>query len=147
MQCVHVNKNTLMVGWEKPVSTRRTTTKICIVTRRAVRTYAGDREWLNARGKKSLRSARWHLLICSLSLAIAFSYSHLHSPLSVQCYCTTIFTNISTRILYCCTTIFTIISASCTTIFTKRFRSTYIIIFTYTSSDSTDYAARLFASR
>ena len=33
----------------------------------AVPTYAGDREWLNARGKKSLRSARWH--VCSLSLA------------------------------------------------------------------------------
>ena len=30
----------------------------------------------------------------SLSSSLAFSYGRLHSPLSVQCYCTTIFTNI-----------------------------------------------------
>ena len=52
---------------------------------------AGDQEWLNARGKKSLRSARWHL--CSLSLA-SLLLDPTHSPFSVL-YCTTIFTDFS----------------------------------------------------
>ena len=90
-----------MVGWEKPVTrynkttTTRTITKICIVTctRSAVRTYAGDQEWLNARGKKSLRSARWHL--CSLSLASLLLDPTVACTLHFQqCYFTTIFTNI-----------------------------------------------------
>ena len=88
-----------------------------------VRTYAGDREWLNARGKKSLRSARWHL--CSLSLASLLLRLLALSNVTVQ----RSLPIISTSILYC-TTIFTIISASCTTIFTKRFRSTYIYLHT-----------------
>ena len=63
-------------------TTRRTTTKICIVTRSAtsaMHVYAGDREWLNARGKKSLRSARWHL--CSLSLS---NIIYLHTLAQIQ---------------------------------------------------------------
>ena len=223
-----------MVGWEKPVTryNKNNNNKNNNKNLQGVQgmqctymhTHAGDREWLNARGKKSLWSARWYL--CSLSLAslllwsLALSivstvllYNDLYQyqcycttiftnisatvqrslPISVllyndlyqyQCYCTTIFTNISATVqrslpisvllynnLYqyqCyCTTIFTNISATvqrslpisvllyndlyqyqcyCTTIFTKRFRSTYIYSFTYTSSDSTAYAARLFAS-
>ena len=86
---------------------------------------AGDQEWLNARGKKSLRSARWHL--CSLSLASLLLDPTVACTLHFQCY------NDLYRFqcynLYI--TIFTIISASCTTIFTKRFRSTYIYIYIY----------------
>ena len=90
---------------------------------------AGDQEWLNARGKKSLRSARWHL--CSLSLASLLLDPTVACTLHFQCY---ILYNDLYRFqcynLYI--TIFTIISASCTTIFTKRFRSTYIYIYLYT---------------
>ena len=101
---------------------------------------AGDQEWLNARGKKSLRSARWHL--CSLSLASLLLDPTVACTLHFQCY--TVQRSLPISVLYI--TIFTIISASCTTIFTKRFRSTYIhiyiyiYIFIYTSSDSTAYA-------
>ena len=45
---------------------------------------AGDQEWLNARGKKSLRSARWHL--CSLSLASLLLDPTVACTLHFQCY-------------------------------------------------------------
>ena len=102
------NRHTLMVGWEKPVTRYNKNNnkknknknlhchKECSTM--AVRTYAGDREWLNARGKKSLRSARWHA--CSLSLTSLLLRSLALSIFSavVQCYCTTIFTNISATV-------------------------------------------------
>ena len=89
-------RHTLMVGWEKPVTiynknnNKKNNNKNLDCHMHKECRYAGDRDWLNARGKKSLMSARWHL--CSLSLASLLLRS-LHSP-SVQCYCTT--TNIST---------------------------------------------------
>ena len=128
------NRHTLMVGWEKPVTrynknnNNRTITKICIVTRIRMLEIknAGDQEWLNARGKKSLRSARWHL--CSLSLASLLLDPTVACTLHFQCY--TVQRSLPISVLYnLYITIFTIISASCTTIFTKRFRSTYIYIY------------------
>ena len=88
---------------------------------------AGDQEWLNARGKKSLRSARWHL--CSLSLASLLPDPTVACTLHFQCY--TVQRSLPISVLIIIITIFTIISASCTTIFTKRFRSTYIYIHIY----------------
>ena len=50
-----------MVGWEKPVTrynknnNNRTITKICIVTRSAVHTYAGDQECWRSRMAKRER--------------------------------------------------------------------------------------------
>ena len=60
MCIAHSNYNkvrSLLQESYKITTRRRTTTKI---GRSAVHTYAGDQEWLNARGKKSLRSARWN---------------------------------------------------------------------------------------
>ena len=51
----YVNKNKtdtlLWLAGKNQLQDTTTTKKICIVARSAVRTYAGDREWLNARGK------------------------------------------------------------------------------------------------
>ena len=91
-------------------------------------TYAGDREWLNARGKKSLRSARLHL--CSLSLASLLLRSLALSIVTVQRSLPIVPILALYNDLY------------------QAFQiDIYIYIFTYTSSDSTAYAARLFASR
>ena len=89
-----------MVGWEKPVTrynknNNNKNNNKNLHCHMHKDTYAGDREWLNARGKKSLRSARLHL--CSLSLASLLLRS---LALSINCHCTTIFTN-STNTVYC----------------------------------------------
>ena len=111
------NGHTLMVGWEKPVtrynknSNKKNNNKY-LDCHKECRTYvrcAGDQEWLNARGKKSLSLASLLLRSLALSISTVLLYNDLFQ-LSVLLT----------------TSVFTIISASCTMIFTKRFRSTYI---------------------
>ena len=89
-----------MVGWEKPVTrynnnNNNNNNNKNLHCHMHKDTYAGNREWLNARGKKSLRSARLHL--CSLSLASLLLRS---LACTLHCHCTTIFTN-STNTVYC----------------------------------------------
>ena len=76
-----------MVGWEKPVTrynknNNNKNNNKNLHCHMHKDTYAGDREWLNARGKKSLRSARLHL--CSLSLASLLLRSLALSIVTVQ---------------------------------------------------------------
>ena len=133
-----------MVGWEKPV-TRYNKNNNNKNNNKNLRchmhkdTYAGDREWLNARGKKSLRSARLHL--CSLSLASLLLRSLALSIVTVQRSLPIVATNTSTvqRSLP--------LSVLAVQRSLPSVSDRHIYIFTYTSSDSTAYAARLFASR
>ena len=125
-----------MVGWEKPVTrynknNNNKNNNKNLHCHMHKDTYAGDREWLNARGKKSLRSARLHL--CSLSLASLLLRSLALSIVTVQ------------RSL----PIVLILHALHTALYNDLYQAFQIdiYIFTYTSSDSTAYAARLFASR
>ena len=109
---------------------------------------AGDQEWLNARGKKSLRSARWHL--CSLSLASLLLDPTVACTLHFQCY--TVQRSLPISVLYII--IYNdlyhyavlAVQRSLPSV-SDRHIYIYIYIFIYTSSDSTAYAARLFASR
>ena len=76
-----------MVDWEKPVTrynknNNNKNNNKNLHCHMHKDTYAGDREWLNARGKKSLRSARLHL--CSLSLASLLLRSLALSIVTVQ---------------------------------------------------------------
>ena len=133
-----------MVGWEKPVTrynknkNNNKNNNKNLHCHKECSTYvrmleiknAGDQEWLNARGKKRLRSARWHL--CSLSLTSLLLDSTVACTLHFQCYCITIFRPISVLA----------VQRSLPSVSDR-----HIYIFTYTSSDSTAYAARLFASR
>ena len=140
-----------MVGWEKPVTrynknNNNKNNNKNLHCHMHKDTYAGDREWLNARGKKSLRSAMLHL--CSLSLASLLLRSLALSIVTVQRSLPIVL------ILYTCTVQRSLplsvlaVQRSLPSVSDRHiYIYIYIYIFTYTSSDSTAYAARLFASR
>ena len=92
----------IMVGWEKPVTrynknnnNKNNNKNLHCHMHKECSTYAGDREWLNARGKKSLRSARWHL--CSLllrSLALSISIVTVQRSLPIVLVCTVLYNDL-----------------------------------------------------